>query len=312
MRDGRVPLDSGRWRFVDGPVEELFSQAFADAPFEFTEISFSNYLISIANGTAKYRGLPIFTSRSFRHSALYVRADAGISRPAQLAGHRVGLREYTNTAALVTRGILTEEYGVDLDSIDWVVGDIEPPFRSRVALPTLDRSLSVSPVVGESLSALLEAGQLDALISYSEPSCFANGAAVRLFPDFRTVEQEYFRRTRLFPIMHLLAIRADVAETIDRRHVLELLSAFAEAKQISQRELQEQQALRVMLPWTAAEFADTTAIMGTDFWSYGLDRNRHVIQSQIRYAREQGLIGRLIEVDDLFLNDDEIEGLLSV
>ena len=303
IMSGRVPLAG--WEFVDGPIEELFSRAFQDAPYELTEISFSNYLISVAAGTARYIGLPVFTSRSFRHSAIYVRTGSGITEPAELAGRRVGLREYTNTAALVVRGMLRDEYGVRPETIDWFAGDVDEPVRDHVAVPDLGPAMSVTPVVGRDLSQLLLDGELDAIVAYHPPRCFGSGAE-RLFPDYPALEADYHRRTGHFPIMHLLAARTDFAEA-NPAALVGVAAAFAEAKRVAWAELLDQQALKVMLPWLAAEAHRTVELLGQDYWSYGLGPNREALRTQIRYSREQSLIDRDVDLAELFLTDPALE-----
>ncbi|MGW4484439.1 hypothetical protein ACWEOE_11425 [Amycolatopsis sp. NPDC004368] len=247
----------------------------------------------------------MFTSRSFRHSAIYVRDGAGITAPADLAGRRVGLRDYTNTAALVARGILRDEYGVHPETIEWFVGDIDTPVRDRVAVPDLGPEVSLRPVVGRDLSQLLLDGELDAMIAYHPPRCFGAGAD-RLFPDYPALEADYYERTGHFPVMHLLAARTDFAAA-NRAALVDVLAAFAEAKKLAWEELLDQQALKVMLPWLAAEAHRTAGLLGQDYWSYGLEPNRKALSTQIRYSRGQGLIDRDVELAELFLTDPALE-----
>jgi len=272
-------------------------------------------LISVANGTARYVGLPIFTSRSFRHSALYVSADGAVNTPADLAGRRIGLREYTNTASLVARGMLADEYGVDPAGVSWFVGDVDPPFREEVTLPRLVpgmAELSVTPVLGRGLGDMLAEGEIDALIAYNPPAGFRSGGRIRrLFPDFREVEQEYAQRTGLFPIMHLLGVRRDFVGQVDPDVLVDVARGFAVAKAVSAAELLDQQALKVMLPWLTAEVERTRVILGDDYWPFGLARNETVLRTQIRYAREQGLLARDVDLEELFLDWPEIEAVFN-
>ena len=301
LLDGSVQVEGFNPNFISGDLEEIFAEAFASAPFEVTELSFSNFLISSARGTCAYVALPIFPSRSFRHSAIYLRSEAGIKSPADLRGKRIGTREYSNTLSLVVRGILADEYGVFPEENDWLIGDIDHVERQTIDTknwPT--NSVSIQPVLGRSLSSLLMCGDLDVLISYTPPVDFGRSAhMVRLFPEWRTVEQNYFRRTNRFPIMHIMGIRRDVL-TAHPTLAVALVRAFEKAKQQALAQLAVHLALPVMLPWMTAETEATQALMGQDFWPYGLEPNRDMLEAQIRWSFEQGLIPRRPALEELF------------
>lgn len=302
LLDGSVQVEGFNTFFIAGDLEEIFAQAFSSAQFEVTELSFSNFLISSARGTCPYIALPIFPSRSFRHSAIYLRSDAGIKTPTDLQGKRIGTREYSNTLSLVVRGILADEYGFSPEKNEWLIGDIDHVERQTIDSKNWpSNSVSIKAVLGRPLSSLLLAGELDALISYTPPEHFGNGTAmVRLFPDWRTVEQDYFQRTRRFPVMHIMAIRRDVLAahpTLSKA----LLHAFDNAKQLAQAQLDVHQALPVMLPWMTAEVQATKSLMGQDFWQYGLEANRDILEAQIRWSFEQGLIPRRPAIEEIFV-----------
>ena len=302
LLDGSVQVEGFNTFFIAGDLEEIFAQAFSSAQFEVTELSFSNFLISSARGTCPYIALPIFPSRSFRHSAIYLRSDAGIKSPNDLQGKRIGTREYSNTLSLVVRGILADEYGFSPEKNEWLIGDIDHVERQTIDSKNWpSNSVSIKAVLGRPLSSLLLAVELDALISYTPPEHFGKGTAmVRLFPDWRTVEQDYFQRTRRFPVMHIMAIRRDVLEahpTLSKA----LLHAFDNAKQLAQAQLDVHQALPVMLPWMTAEVQATKSLMGQDFWQYGLEANRDILEAQIRWSFEQGLIPRRPAIEEIFV-----------
>lgn len=246
--------------------------------------------------------MPIFPSRSFRHSAIYLRADAGIKSPADLKGKRIGTREYSNTLSLVVRGILADEYAYVPKTNDWLVGDIDHLERQTIDnknWPT--HRVSIKAVAGRSLSSMLAAGELDALICYTPANHFGKDASiVRLFPDWRETEQDYFRRTRRFPVMHIMGIRKDVFVAHPTLPAA-LLQAFADAKQHAQALLATHQDLPVMLPWMTAETLATQTLMGKDFWPYGLEANRDVLETQIRWSFDQGLIPRQLGLEELFV-----------
>jgi 4,5-dihydroxyphthalate decarboxylase len=248
--------------------------------------------------------LPIFPSRSFRHSAIYLRSDAGIKSPADLRGKRIGTREYSNTVSLVVRGILTDEYGFAPDANEWLIGDVDHVERQTIDSKNWpSKGVTVQAIQGRSLSSLMFAGDLDALIAYSPPEHFGKDSSmVRLFPDWRTVEQNYFQRTHVFPVMHIMGIRKDVLAahpTLSKA----LMHAFEQAKQHALAKLAVHQALPIMLPWMTAEAQATEAIMGKDFWRYGLEANRSVLETQVRWSFEQGLISRKPALDEIFVKE---------
>ncbi len=301
LLDGSIPVEGFNTQFVAGDLEEIFAQAFSSAPFEVTELSFSNFLISSARGTCPYIALPIFPSRSFRHSAIYVRSDAGINSPADLRGKRIGTREYSNTVSLVVRGILADEYGFVPEENDWLIGDVDHVERQMIDSknwPT--NGVSIKAVQGRPLSSLLVAGDLDVLIAYSPPEHFGRDTSmVRLFPDWRTVEQDYFQRTHTFPVMHIMGIRKDVLAAHPTLSTA-LLDAFEKAKQQALAQLAIHQTLPIMLPWMTAEVESTEALMGKNFWRYGLEANRAVLEKQIRWSFEQGLITHRPAIEEIF------------
>jgi 4,5-dihydroxyphthalate decarboxylase len=302
LLDGSVQVEGFNTHFMTGNLEEMFAQAFTSAPFEVTELSFSNFLISSARGTCPYIALPIFPSRSFRHSAIYVRSDAGITSPADLRGKRIGTREYSNTLSLVVRGILTDEYGFSPEANDWLIGDIDHVERQTIDSKNWPaNAVSIQPIVGRTLSSLMMTGDLDALISYSPPEPFGRDASMlRLFPEWRAVEQNYFQRTTLYPIMHIMGIRRDVLAAHPTLAGA-LVQAFDQAKQLAQAQLDVHHALPVMLPWMTAELQATQTLMGQDFWKYGLEANRCTLETQIRWSFEQGLIPRRLALDEIFV-----------
>jgi 4,5-dihydroxyphthalate decarboxylase len=303
LLNGSVQVAGFHTRFSAGDLEEIFAHAFSSAPFEVTELSFSNFLISSARGTCPYVALPIFPSRSFRHSAIYVRVGAGITSPIDLKGKRIGSREYSNTLSLVVRGILADEYGYDPGSSEWLIGDVDHVERQTIDNRNWPASgVPIKAVTGKPLTSLLARGELDAVISYTPPVDFGMGKdlLVRLFPDWRSAEEKYFRRTRRFPIMHIMGIRRDVLQAHPRLPEA-LLQAFNEAKAYAMARLAVHQALPIMLPWMTSETEATQAVMGEDFWPYGIEANREMLETQIRWSFEQGLTPRRLSIDELFV-----------
>jgi len=252
-------------------------------------------------GTSPYVGVPAFVSRLFRHSAVYIRTDRGIKQPSDLKGKVIGLPEYQITAVVWLRGILQDEYGVKPTDISWRQGGIEEPGRTeRTPLKPIP-GLDLKSVPDKALSAMLEAGELDAMFSARAPSCFVKRAPniARLFPDYREVEKAYYKKTGMFPIMHLMGVKRHLVE----RHPwlpASLYKAFVEAKKYAMHDVRDINALLVTLPWLIAEAEESVALMGEDFWRYGVKENAKEIEALTRYAYEQGLVSRKLSPEDLF------------
>lgn len=298
---GQVEITGYSANFVTAPLEEIFARAFDSQTYDVTELSFSNYIYLTALGDCPYVGLPIFPSRSFRHSAIYVRTDRGITSPRHLVGRTVGVREYSMTAALVARGLLDDEYGVAAADINWVYGradasDSQPIARLKPS------GVSLSAVAdGANLSDLLESGEIDAMVAYKPPPSFLAGRPDirRLFADYPAIEKDYARRTGHFPIMHLVGIRRDLLSALPDL-ATQLCHGFERAKRYSQLKLSQSQALSTMLPWAVDAYEATTQLLGADYWSYGLERNRTAIETLCRYSYDQGIAPRQLAPDELF------------
>ncbi|NKC30771.1 type 2 periplasmic-binding domain-containing protein [Falsiroseomonas selenitidurans] len=293
--DGRIPIAGFEIAAEAGEPEDLFRTAMREARFEITELSMASHILSVARGDSRYIGVPVFPSRAFRHSAIYIRTDRGIEGPEDLGGRTIGVPEYQQTAAMWVRGMLRTYYNVPMRSIAWrSAGE-----RTPLDLPK-EIDMQVIPA-GESLEAMLADGRIDAFIGPRPPSCFLDGSApvARLFPDSRAEEEAYLRATTFFPIMHCIAIRRDVAAAhpaLPRA----LFEAFDAAKRQAVAELAMVNVLRVSLPWIAAEAAAQTAMMGGDPWPYGFTRNRAELQAMCRFAQADGLTARPVPVEELF------------
>jgi 4,5-dihydroxyphthalate decarboxylase len=302
IMENRVRFDGIDLTYLNLVVEETFFRQMRHREFDVSEMSFSSYLISRFQEPAPFIAIPIFPSRSFRHSGIYVNANAGIRKPGDLIGKRIGCAEYQLTANVWIRGILTDEYGVTPSSFTTFIGGLEEAGRVEKAALSLPPQIRVEQIgAAQTLSAMLEAGEIDALFTPRAPSAFINGAASvrRLFEDTQAAEREYYQRTKIFPIMHLVAIRREIYER-HRWVAQSLFKGFVEAQRMAYQDLHETAALKVMLPWLIPHLADTEHLMGQDFWPYGYRPNVEAINRLLRYHYEQGLSRRQLTPEEIF------------
>ena len=298
--DGRVAIEGCRVNFIHAPAEEIFQRAFRRGEFDISELSLGTHLLTTARGESSYIGIPAFVSRSFRHSAIYVRSDRVDSVEA-LRGKRVGVPDFQQTAGIWVRGILDEEHGVGSRDVEWFTGGLEQAGRiSRVplSLPADIRMRVIEP--GQTLAEMLRQGQLDAVIAPKPPSCFGKDPAiVRLFPDYRAAEEAYFRKTGIFPLMHLMGIRRSL---VDKHPWLpvNVYKAFARAKDLAIEEMAITDTLRVSHPWIVPAMDDVRALMGLDSWRYGVAENEPELRRLMAYARMDGLIEDEVPLEQLF------------
>jgi len=281
--------------------EEAFHRAFKFQEFDITELSMSSYMNLVARGESPYVGIPAFLSRMFRHSSIYIRTDKGIGTPQDLKGKIVGVPEYQITAALWVRGMLEDEYGVAPADMSWRDGGLEETGKIPNLSLTLPEGVHLETIPADrTLSDMLDAGDIDALVSARAPSCFGRNAKVaRLFPDYRAAEEAYYRKTGVFPIMHLVGIRKSIVEQHPWLPV-NVLNAFVEAKEICYRNLAKVGHLFTTLPWPVDEYEAAKALMGEDYWPYGVAENAAEIEAMIRYSFDQGLTSRRLSVEELF------------
>lgn len=299
--DGRVGITGCEVFPVAMSPEEAFHRNFRHQEFDVTELSMSSYMVQLAEDRCPYVGIPVFPSRLFRHSSIYIRSDRGIARPEDLKGKLVGVPEYQMTVALWMRGVLSDQYGVKPADMRWRTGGLEDPGRGNVVSLKLPPDVELQPIPAEdTLSGQLAAGKIDALLTARAPSCFGKVPEVmRLFPDYRTAEEDYFRATGIFPIMHLVGIRRSLVERFPWLPV-NVFMAFEEAKRLCLIDLAKIGHLYTTLPWAVDELARTRALMGEDFWPYGLQANAHVLDRMTHYAAEQALTARRLDVAELF------------
>jgi len=303
LHTGEVQIEGVDLNFlVDDNPRNIFDRMAARQEFDAAEFSSSEYISRFVAGACPFVAIPVFASRVFRHSFIFVNRRY-IKTPKDLEGKRIGVPVYTMTAAIFIRGLLSDEHGIDFANNEWVEGDINSskPHGNPTILPTA-RKLAISANrSGKSLSALLEEGTLQAIIGTGVPEAYGrNPDIVRLYPDYRAAEMDYYRRTRIFPIMHTVVIRRVVHE----KHPFvasSLYRALDQAKDIERAKMRYRGTLRFMLPWMHAELDEIDAVFGGDPWPYGVEANRPTLEALVRYLAEQGVIAKAPTVDELFV-----------
>jgi 4,5-dihydroxyphthalate decarboxylase len=302
LQDGRVQVEGVELTYLPLRVEETFWRMLRHQEFNAAELSMGSYLMAREKGSPKLIAIPIFPSRAFRHSCIYINTDSGIKEPKDLAGKRVGVPEYQVTMAIWARGILDHEYGVKPEQMKWFTGGEEHVGREDKIKHDLPKSIDIRPIASDqTLSSMLERGEIDAIVSPHIPSPFVRRSPKvrRLIPNFPQVEKDYYRRTKIFPIMHTVALREDFYEK-NPWVAQSLCKAFAESKRICQESMYEFSALKYMLAWSIAEMEDERELFGDELWPYGLEANRHVLETLVQYAHEQGLIKNRPDLKSLF------------
>lgn len=290
-----------RYIAIQSPPE-IFARMVKTGAFDAAEMSLAHYLVMRARGAFPFVAIPVFPSRLFRHGYIFVSRQSGIRVPKDLEGRRVGVQEYRQTAGVWVRGILKDEYGVDLDTIRWVEGGVNAPRR-----PDHDMDLRpVRPLAIElippdrTINDMLEAGEIDAYFGARRPEALDTGRNVaRLFPDYRERERDYFRKTGIHPIMHTVVIRED----LHRSHpwaAESLYKACAESKAWALRQMRFSGAQRTMLPWLFDNIAEMDALFGAEPWPYGLDANRHTLDAFLRYLVDQAFLDGAPPLDAMF------------
>ncbi len=298
--DGTVRIDGVDPIVMTLSPEEIFFRAFRDAPFDICELSLSSFAVKTAASDCPYVGVPAFLSRAFRHTSIYVAKDR-IARPQDLKGRRIGVAEYQLTANVWARSLLAD-HGVLPSDVIWVRGGLEEPGRLEKVAVSLPPAVRLEDAPADmTLARLLIDGKIDGVISPRAPSAFEGGDpnVGWLFDNPIAVAKDYYRRTRIFPIMHLVGVRRELAE----RHPwlpAAALKAFTAAKAAALRHLGDTAATKATLPFVEEQLRDARQLMGTDFWSYGLAPNRHVIDAFLGHHHDQGLSPRLLRADELF------------
>ena len=302
LADGSIQPDGIDLNVLNLHVEETFYRMLRNREFDVAEMSLSSYAVAAARDNCPFIAIPVFPSRFFRHSCIFVSAQSGIREPKDLVGKRIGVPEYQMTAPAWIRGILQDDYGVAPSSVAYWTGGEEQPGREeklKLDLPPSIRVHRIGP--SQTLSQMLADGEIDALHAARIPSTFITRpeSVRRLFPDYVDVERAYWQRTRIFPIMHTVVLRRDVY-LANRWIAQSLCKAFDAAKARVYENLYTTSALTTMLPWQVAHVEDVRREMGDDWWPYGFAANQHVLDTFLRYHHEQGLSRRRLTAEELF------------
>lgn len=299
--DGRVQIDGVDPVYMLLNPEEMFFRAMRSVDFDITELSFSSYLVKHSRGECPYIAVPVFLSRAFRHTSIYVRKDR-IGKPEDLKGKRIGLPEYQLTANVWARQFLQDDYGVKPSDVTWVRGGIETPGRPEKIKLQLPPDVRVEQAPdGRTISELLDCGEIDGFMAPRPPNraALANPNVGWLFEDPTAVAKDYFRRTGVFPIMHVAVIRKELAQ----QHPWlpsAVVKAFAQSKAAALQLLSDTSATKVTLPFVEEQLQAARETMGEDFWSYGVASARQTLETFVRSHHEQGLSARRVAVDELF------------
>lgn len=302
LMDGTVKVDGIDLNYLNLPVEETFFRMARFREFDLSEMSLSSYCVTLSKPERPFVALPIFPSRFFRHSCIYVNANSGIREPKDLIGKRIASPEYQMTAPVWIRGILSDHYNVPVDAQPYLYGGEEEVGRIEKMKLALPPNIQVSPIAPhQTLSQMLYDGELDALYTARMPSSFlkGDGKVKRLFENYPEVERRYYRETGIFPIMHTVVMRREVYEA-NRWIAQSLTKAFIEAQRHTFEDLKDTAALKAMLPWLSAHVDETQREFGDDWWPYGLEKNIKTLDTFTRYHHEQGLSPRKLDVHELF------------
>jgi 4,5-dihydroxyphthalate decarboxylase len=302
LASGAVPVEGVALNCMHHSVEEIFFRYTKFREWDASELSLAKYCSLRAAGDDSLVAVPVFTSRAFRHSAIFVSAAGPVDQPSELAGGRIGIPEWTQTATVYARAVLEHEFGVGMRDVTWIQAGTNEPGRAEGVTVAAPPGVSVIARPDDTLNDLLIEGELDAVIAAHPPTEFERetGRVVRLFSNYREVEEDWYRRTGVFPIMHVLTLRAE----IHQRHpwiAMNLVTAFEASKRRSLERMLDFGAPRIPVPWGPANNERGRSVVGADPWPYGIEPNRTTLNAFLDYAVEQGVCERRIAVEDLFV-----------
>jgi 4,5-dihydroxyphthalate decarboxylase len=301
VTSGRVPVEGVALTTLHFEIEEIFHRFLKYREWDVSEISLAKYVALISQGDTSLTAIPVFPSRMFRHSAFYIRRDGTVKAPADLAGKRVGLPEWAQTAAVYGRALMAHEWGVALGEVDWVQAGVNEAGRAEKVALDLPAGVRCRAEPGRSLNDMLRDGSVDAVMSARPPAAFLSGdpAIARLIPDSREAEASYYAKTGIYPIMHTLALRREIVDA----HpwvAMNLFKTFEEAKNRALARARDVAASRLPIPWLREHIAAAEALFGADLFPYGLEPNRKTLEAFLAFAQEQGVTRRALAPEDLF------------
>ena len=299
--NGAVRIDGVDPVFMTLSPEEIFFRAFRSQDFDICELSLSSFTVKTAAGECPYVGIPAFVSRMFRHTSLWVRTDR-IKEPKDLIGKKVGLPEWQLTANVWARAILEDDHGVKMSDVQWIRGGIEHPGRPEKITIKLPAGVKLENAPeGATISQMLIDGEIDGFMAPRPPSFMTPETknVGWLFRDPTAAAKDYFKRTGVFPIMHLIGIRRTL---VDKHPYLPaaVFKAFEESKAAAMAALSDTAATKVTLPFVEERLKEARDLMGQDFWAYGLEPNRKTLESFLRHHHAQGLSSRVVKPEELF------------
>ena len=308
LAEGTVTIPGVAAQFHTAPIVTQIFEGAVGGHFHISELGMTYFLRTFQGQDSPFAAIPVFPNRAFRHSAIYINRASGIQRPEDLNGKTIGeLALYGHDAGIMSKGMLMDEFGFKPETCRWIIGGLDWPMKpiNFVAKPH-PANVEVSDIPkGEELGAMLEAGEIDALISADNPKCILENSSKvgRLFPDYPAVEREYFQRTGIFPIMHTVVIRKELlAQNTELAKTV--YQSFCQAKQAAVKDYEHKRIfnnINVMFPWFSRLTEEDRALLGNDWWPYGIAANRKALDAVLRYHFEQGITERLFKIEDLFV-----------
>ena len=305
LMEGSIVPEGIDLNYLSLPVEEIFYRTLTNQEFDIAELSMSSYLLSLQKPERPFIAIPVFPSCAFRHSGIFINTNSGIKEPKDLIGKRVGTPEYQMTAAVWIRGILQDTYGVPFDQVNYFTGGAEQPGRSEKIKLQLPANIKVQPIAPhQTLSKMLLDGEIDALYTARTPSCYQGGQGPiqRLFPNYGEVEREYYRQTKIFPIMHVIAIKRSVYDA----HpwiAMSLYKAFLASQKLVYQDFKETVVLKSMFPWMNYYLDQVRDEMGEDFWPWNIQGTQYNLEKLMHYSVEHGLLNKPFAMEEIFAKE---------
>jgi 4,5-dihydroxyphthalate decarboxylase len=298
---GRVPVEGVELTALNLQIEEIFFRQFNYRDFDVSEVSMGKYCSLVSQGNAPLVAIPVFPSRVPRHSSIYIRRDGPVKTPQDLAGKRIGIPEWAQTASVYSRGFIQHQYGIDLKSIHWIQAGVDQPGRLEKVKLKLPDGIRYEARPDKSLGGMLISGEIDAALSAHPPLCFDQGHpnVVRLFEDYLDIEMKYVKETGIYPIMHTVAFKREIVEQ-NPWVAANLFKAFDEARRISVERALTCTSSALPLPWGYEFVKRMQAVVGNDLMPYGVEANRPTLDAFLQYAFEQGVCHRRLQPEDLF------------